>query len=119
MEVNDQADFLNAACRFESDETPTEILKKLQKIEKTLKKSPPFRYGPRTIDLDLLLVGEEVRTEDPILPHPKLHERRFVLEPLLELGGGELMHPIFHRTLQSYLPDVKGQECRKTNIQLF
>lgn len=116
MELTDQADFLNAVCRFESNETPTEIFATLQNIEHTLKKSPPFRYGPRTIDLDLLLAGAIIRTEDPILPHPKLHERRFVLEPLIELAGEDVVHPTMQLSLKDLLKKVMGQECRKIDI---
>lgn len=129
----DQPDFLNAAACFESDESPEEIHTKLQTIEATLKKNPPYRFGPRTIDLDLLLYGSkilpsiqewlpnkqpETRNQKLVLPHPRLHERRFVLEPLTELGAGNLLHPELYRTLKSYLPDVEEQECESTGLIL-
>ncbi len=118
MEVADQADFLNAAALFESTESPQEILGKLQAIESTLKKSVPYRYGPRTIDLDIVLMGSLVRKCDPTVPHPKLHQRRFVLEPLMDLDAGEIVHPVLHQKLRDYLIDLQDQHCEKTIMQL-
>lgn len=85
-EVTDQADFLNAVAEIETDESPEAIAQTLQSIEHDLKKAPPFKYGPRTIDLDLLLYGDRtIQTSDLTVPHPRMRERRFVLEPLSEL----------------------------------
>lgn len=91
----------------------------LQTIEKKLKKNPPKRFGPRTIDLDLLLFGDRISLEDELtLPHLMLHRRRFVLEPLIELGAGPLNHPGFDRTIESFVPAVQNQRCEKTAIHL-
>ena len=83
--------FLNAVAEVETEMEPRELLEELIEVERRLgrvRASGP-RYGPRTIDLDLLLYGEET-IEEPRLtvPHPHLHERRFVLEPLVELDAG-------------------------------
>ena len=83
----DQPPFLNAAAAVETDLTPRELLEGLLEIERELgrtRRGPQF--GPRTIDLDLLLYDEDRITEPGLtIPHPRLHERRFALEPLVEL----------------------------------
>lgn len=118
MDVTDQADFLNAAALFETADTPEEILTKLQAIEHSLKKSVPYRFGPRTIDLDLLLVDYKVTHKDPILPHPRMHERRFVLEPLTELVDPATQHPSLRWSLRELLEKVQDQRCERTEIIL-
>ena len=84
----DQPDFLNGAAELETSLPPVELLERLLAIERLLgrERGTGPRFGPRTIDLDLLLYGDEV-VEEPGLavPHPRLHERRFALEPLAEL----------------------------------
>jgi len=89
----DQPLFLNAAARLETELAPRELLETLLRVERELgrDRSGP-RFGPRTIDLDLLLYGElELDEEGLTVPHPRLHERRFVLEPLAELAPGLLI----------------------------
>ncbi len=85
-----QPDFLNGAAALETSLPPCELLETLLAIERRLGRvRDGTRWGPRAIDLDLLLYGEEV-VEEPGLrvPHPRLHERRFALEPLAELDPG-------------------------------
>jgi 2-amino-4-hydroxy-6-hydroxymethyldihydropteridine diphosphokinase len=86
----DQPKFLNAAVIVETSLSPQELLDRLLGIELALgRRRDGPRRGPRTIDLDLLLHGEAVVNEPDLqLPHPRLHERRFVLEPLAELTPG-------------------------------
>ena len=84
----DQPRFLNAACAIETGLGPRELLERLLAIERALgrERTGP-RFGPRTIDLDLLLYGNETLDEPGLtVPHPRLAERLFVLEPLLELA---------------------------------
>ena len=83
----DQPPFLNAVAQLETDLAPRELLDLLLAVERELGRTRIGpRYGPRTIDLDLLLYGDEVVDEPGLrVPHPRLHERRFVLEPLAEL----------------------------------
>ncbi len=87
--VLDQPRFVNAAARVETTLSPRELLDVLLAVERELGRERRERWGPRTIDLDLLLYGDE-QLEEPglTLPHPRLHERRFVLEPLAELNPG-------------------------------
>ncbi len=82
-----QPRFLNAAAALETALAPRGLLERLLEIERSLGRSRGAqRFGPRTIDLDLLLYGEELVDEPGLtVPHPRLHERRFVLEPLAEL----------------------------------
>lgn len=85
-----QPKFLNAAVLVETELSPRDLLGRLLAIEQEIGRvrSGP-RLGPRTIDLDLLIYGERVIDEPGLkVPHPRLHERRFVLEPLCELDPG-------------------------------
>ena len=83
----DQPPFLNAAAAVETELPPHRLLERLLEVERELgrERTGP-RFGPRTIYLDLLLYGDQT-LDDPglVVPHPRLHERRFVLEPLLDL----------------------------------
>jgi 2-amino-4-hydroxy-6-hydroxymethyldihydropteridine diphosphokinase len=86
--VTDQPDFVNAALALETTLTARELLDALLEVERELGRAREEgeRWGPRTIDLDLLLYGDEVVDEPGLtVPHPRLHERRFALEPLVEL----------------------------------
>ena len=83
----DQPRFLNGACAIQTELSPRELLDRLLAVERALGRDRTGpRHGPRTIDLDLLLYGEE-QVDEPGLrvPHPRLHERRFALEPVAEL----------------------------------
>jgi 2-amino-4-hydroxy-6-hydroxymethyldihydropteridine diphosphokinase len=87
--VTDQPKFLNAAAELATDLSPRELLERLLEIERELgrDRATERRWGPRVIDLDLLLFGEEAIDEPGLtVPHPRLADRRFVLEPLCELN---------------------------------
>ncbi len=83
----DQPSFLNGVAALETELPPRELLERLLDVERALGRTREGpRFGPRTIDLDLLLYGEtEIDELGLTLPHPRMHERRFVLEPLAEL----------------------------------
>ncbi|MCA1626494.1 MAG: 2-amino-4-hydroxy-6-hydroxymethyldihydropteridine diphosphokinase [Acidobacteria bacterium] len=93
-------------CAF----TPEQLLARLLRIEYALgRRRGDAPRGPRTVDLDLLLYGDERReTEFLTLPHPRLHLRRFALAPLVELAPGGI-HPLLHKTFQELLSAVKGE----------
>jgi 2-amino-4-hydroxy-6-hydroxymethyldihydropteridine diphosphokinase len=87
--VVDQPPFLNGAVELETTLSPRELLDLLLEIERSLGRVRSERWGPRVIDLDLLVYGGEVVDEPGLrVPHPRLHERRFALEPLAELDLG-------------------------------
>ena len=82
----EQGPFLNGAVRVETDLAPRELLSRLLDIEERMGRVRRERFGPRTIDLDLLVYGDQTVDEPGLsVPHPRLHERRFALEPLAEL----------------------------------
>jgi 2-amino-4-hydroxy-6-hydroxymethyldihydropteridine diphosphokinase len=91
--VIDQPAFLNGAVALETELSPRELLECLLAVERELGRERRERWGPRTIDLDLLVYGSETVDEPGLtIPHPSLHERRFALEPLAELDP-ELVIP--------------------------
>jgi len=84
--LTDQPRFLNGAAAVETSLAPRELLDLLLSVERELGRVRAERWGPRTIDLDLLVFGDEIVDEPGLrVPHPRLPERRFVLEPLAEL----------------------------------
>jgi len=91
--VVDQPPFLNGAVCIETTLAPRALLDLLLEIERSLGRVREERWGPRTVDLDLFLYGDDVVDEPGLrVPHPRLHERRFALEPLVELDP-ELVVP--------------------------
>ncbi|MBS0337561.1 MAG: 2-amino-4-hydroxy-6-hydroxymethyldihydropteridine diphosphokinase [Proteobacteria bacterium] len=83
----DQPEFVNAVARMESALSADELLDELQKVEAAHGRMRSFANAPRTLDLDLLLYGDEVRSTPRLtLPHPRMHERAFVLKPLVEIA---------------------------------
>jgi len=88
----EQPDYLNAVCIAESELPAAELLALLQGIEKTLGRERIEHWGPRTIDLDLIQYGSILSyAEELMLPHPRAHERRFVLEPWVEIDPEALL----------------------------
>ncbi len=81
-----QPDYLNAVLKITTNLSPLNLLKKLKIIEKKLGRTPAKRFGPRLIDLDILLYGERIlRSKTLAIPHPRMFERDFVTKPLLEV----------------------------------
>ncbi|MBM3227531.1 2-amino-4-hydroxy-6-hydroxymethyldihydropteridine diphosphokinase [Candidatus Peribacteria bacterium] len=121
-EVEDQDDFLNAVAHATTEKSPGEIHTILQAIESSLGKAPPYRFGPRTIDLDLLLCGDMVIPHKDgcqlVVPHPRMHERRFVLGPLCELIDPQTLHPLLGVSWESLLEKTLDQHCALTPITL-
>jgi 2-amino-4-hydroxy-6-hydroxymethyldihydropteridine diphosphokinase len=100
----DQTPFLNMVAEVGNHlPPPQQVMARLLRIEWLLGRTREVKGGPRTIDLDLLLYGEvESKTEFLMLPHPRMHERRFVLEPLMEIAP-HLVHPTLKRATAELL----------------
>jgi 2-amino-4-hydroxy-6-hydroxymethyldihydropteridine diphosphokinase len=114
-DYTDQPWFLNLVLECETELFPLQLLRRLQRIEKQLGRQRVVSKGPRTIDIDILLFGNFL-IERPLLqvPHPRMAERRFVLEPLAELAP-ELRHPVTRRSIKDLLANTKEQALRKAS----
>jgi len=98
--------FLNGVVQLETDITPRSLLDLLREIERSLGRDDDHQSGPRTIDLDILFYGDRVINEPGLtVPHPRLHERRFVLMPLSELAP-LMIHPTRLRSVNQMLADT-------------
>lgn len=105
-------DYLNAVARLETSLEPEALLDALQAIELSNGRERPYVNAPRTLDLDLLLYGDEqIRTTRLTVPHPRLHERAFVLRPLLEVAAEQ-------QGLAAHLPAVADQVLEQLTLNL-
>ncbi len=101
----DQPDFLNAVCIIESELPAMALLAMLQGIEKVMGRERTIKWGPRTIDLDIIQYGDLIsKAEELTLPHPRAHERKFVLEPWHEIEPDAILltHGKISDLLQSF-----------------
>ena len=115
----DQPNFLNAVAEIESGLAARRLLWNLQLIEKRLGRGRTRRWGPRTIDLDLLLYGDLVIEEpDLVVPHPEMLRRSFVLVPLVELDP-MLVHPVTGETLLAHLTRLNVRPPVKRGTRLW
>jgi 2-amino-4-hydroxy-6-hydroxymethyldihydropteridine diphosphokinase len=102
--------FYNAVARIETNITPYSLLEILQETERGLGRHDQHRAGPRTMDLDLLFYGQQIMKRPNLtIPHPKVHLRRFVLAPLVEIDPG-WNHPILNTTVKELLDGLKDSE---------
>lgn len=102
--VSEQPDFLNTVVEVETTLSPHELLAVVKRLEQQLGRLPsPQRWGPRPIDLDILLYDDRVIQEPHLtIPHVHMHQRRFVLEPLAQLAP-TLIHPVLKQTIEELL----------------
>jgi len=115
VETFAQPTFLNMVAELQADALPApeELMERLLRVEDSLGRRRNMAKGPRTIDLDLLLFGNEVRESQLLtLPHPRLQHRRFVLEPLAELCP-DLQHPVLHRSIS----ELRGETTDKSAVK--
>ncbi|HSK43098.1 MAG TPA: 2-amino-4-hydroxy-6-hydroxymethyldihydropteridine diphosphokinase [Candidatus Binatia bacterium] len=103
---NDQPWFLNCALAMETELMPLEFLSRMLAVEQSMGRTRTEPKGPRTIDVDILLFGDDVLdTPELTVPHPAMHQRRFVLEPLAEIAP-VLVHPVLKRTVRELLDSL-------------
>jgi 2-amino-4-hydroxy-6-hydroxymethyldihydropteridine diphosphokinase len=114
VEVTDQAWFLNCVLSFETEQTPTKLMANLLAIELAMGRERIQKKGPRTIDIDIVLFGNEVVNSPTLMiPHPAMQQRRFVLEPLVEIAP-EVWHPVLKKRARQLLEELPtGQVVRK------
>ncbi|HET8523987.1 MAG TPA: 2-amino-4-hydroxy-6-hydroxymethyldihydropteridine diphosphokinase [Thermomicrobiales bacterium] len=106
----DQPDFLNAAVRLETDLPPLPLLDALNRIEAEMGRVRTFQNAPRTLDLDLLLYGDQIINSPRLtIPHPRMHERAFVLAPLSEIAG-DAVHPVLNLTVTDLRQELMDRE---------
>ena len=99
----EQPPFINAVFALEAGIGPHDLLSLLLDIEQNMGRVRKERWGPRVIDLDMLFYGEEIIEEQGLeIPHPRLHERRFVLTPLAEIAPG-FVHPVLKKSVSELL----------------
>lgn len=114
VEVTTQAWFLNCAVQIETTKRPEELMTFILGIEREMGRQRMQNKGPRTIDIDILLFGNTVVNSLKLtVPHPAMHERRFVLQPLAEIAP-EAQHPVFKKAVREMLDALPtGQTVRK------
>jgi 2-amino-4-hydroxy-6-hydroxymethyldihydropteridine diphosphokinase len=119
VEFTAQPWFLNCAIALGTGQTATELMASILDIEREMGRQRIQKKGPRVIDIDILLFGDAVITShDLTVPHPAMHERRFVLEPLAEIAP-DARHPALNKTIRELadaLAAPEGQTVRKVNL---
>ena len=111
----DQDIFLNGCLHMKTWLPPEVLLKRMQEIELLLHRERKIHRGPRTIDLDMILYGDQViHTKDLTVPHPDMVNRQFVLEPLDEIGG-RVWHPVENKTVHQLWETLKKKEAQEND----
>jgi 2-amino-4-hydroxy-6-hydroxymethyldihydropteridine diphosphokinase len=106
----DQPDFLNIAVELKTTLTPKNLHKITSSTELELGRQRDIKWGPRTLDIDILLIDKQVMdTAELTIPHPRMTERAFVLLPLADIAG-EFVHPVTLKTVSSMANQVDGKE---------
>jgi 2-amino-4-hydroxy-6-hydroxymethyldihydropteridine diphosphokinase len=110
VEVTDQPWFLNCVAALETERTPGELLRAVLRVEAEMGRLRMRNKGPRNIDIDVVLFGDAVVDEPGLkIPHPAMHRRRFVLEPLVEIAP-EARHPVLGKTARELLEELGNEQ---------
>ena len=119
VELTGQPWFLNCAVALETEKSPGELMTAILDIEQEMGRRRVLRKGPRSIDIDILLFGGTIMDSTELtIPHPAMHHRRFVLEPLAEIAP-ELQHPVLKKTIRELLDALPpGQAVRRVQSEL-
>ena len=114
VEFTDQAWFLNCIVGLETEQSSAQLMTNILAIEHDLGRERTQKKGPRMIDIDIVLFGDAVvNSPDLTIPHPAMHQRRFVLEPLVEIAP-EAWHPVLKKTARQLLDELpEGQAVRQ------
>lgn len=116
MHIEDQPRFHNIVCEGWTDLTPEALLRLAKDVEAAVGRTPSIRYGPRAIDIDVLLYDDlQLTLPDLIIPHPRLWERAFVLAPLAEIAP-RLRHPELDAEIAELARQVEGQDVRRLGL---
>ena len=114
----DQPLFMNAVVEIRTKLAPHKLLEVCQEIETALGRERDLEWGPRTMDIDILLYGEEIISDDKLqIPHPLMHERLFVLKPLKEIAS-HLVHPILEKSIETLFDERKAEVGDKYDDEL-
>lgn len=103
--------FVNGVVEVRTTFTALQLIKALQRVEQALGRERNERWGPRTIDIDILLYGREIiKTESLVVPHPEMHKRRFVLAPINEIAPYEI-HPLYGVSMKGLLDRLEDDHA--------
>ncbi|MCK4846554.1 MAG: 2-amino-4-hydroxy-6-hydroxymethyldihydropteridine diphosphokinase [Deltaproteobacteria bacterium] len=115
--IEAQADFINGVIEIETELTAEELLKALKAIEVDMGRVKAAHWGPRVIDLDIIFYGNEIIDEDDLkVPHPYMHERGFVLVPLMDIAP-EMIHPKNGKSVRELLDKLVSLEGTQEGIE--
>jgi len=113
VDYKDQDWFINVVIKIETIFDPFQLLKELKSIERKIgREDAPIRFGPRILDLDILLYDDLVtRSSGLVIPHPRMHKRRFVLKPICDIDP-KIVHPVLKKEMHYLLDNLDENEQR-------
>jgi 2-amino-4-hydroxy-6-hydroxymethyldihydropteridine diphosphokinase len=118
VDYEEQDWFINLVIKIKTDLEPVDLLDKMNDIEKTAgRKASTVRFGPRVLDLDIIFFGDRIiQTAKLEVPHPRMHKRRFVLEPICDIEPS-MVHPLLGKDMRSLLDGLKDREQQVVEIK--